>query len=77
SEITKIKRELKREAEEFREDYNLRRNEELKVLQKVVRDAINEVGKKNNFDLILAEGVLYTSDKANITELVLKNLRSK
>jgi len=77
SEVTKIKRELKREAEEFREDYNLRRNEELKVLQKVVRDAINEVGKKNNFDLILAEGVLYTSDKANITELVLKNLRSK
>lgn len=77
SEVTKIKRELKREAEEFREDYNLRRNEELKVLQKVVRDAINEVGKKNNFDLILAEGVLYTSDKANITELVLKSLRSK
>ncbi|MFC1630764.1 hypothetical protein ACFL2N_02410 [Pseudomonadota bacterium] len=38
---------------------------------------MNEVGKKNNFDLILAEGVLYTSDKANITELVLKNLRSK
>ena len=77
AEITKLKRELKREAEEFREDYNLRRNEELKVLQKVVREAINEVGKKNNFDLILAEGVLYTSDEANITELVLKNLRSK
>jgi len=77
AEITKLKRELKREAEEFREDYNLRRNEEIKVLQKVVREAINEVGKKNNFDLILAEGVLYTSDEANITELVLKNLRSK
>ena len=77
AEITKIKRSLKREAEEFREDYNVRRNEELKVLQKVVRDAINEVGKQNKFDLILAEGVLYTSDKANITELVLKKLRSK
>lgn len=77
AEITKLKRGLKREAEEFREDYNVRRNEELKVLQKFVRDAINEVGKENKFDLIVAEGVLYTSDKANITELVLKKLRSK
>ena len=77
AEITKLNRSLKREAEEFREDYNVRRNEELKVLQKVVREAISEVGKENKFDLILAEGVLYTSDKANITELVLKKLRSK
>ena len=77
AEITKLTRSLKREAEEFREDYNVRRNEELKVLQKVVRDAIQEVGKENKFDLIVAEGVLYTSKKANITELVLKKLRSK
>jgi outer membrane protein len=77
AEITKLKRSIKREADEFREDYNLRRNEELKVLQKVVREAINEVGKENKFDLIMAEGVLFASKKANITELVLKKLRSK
>ncbi|GMT39793.1 MAG: hypothetical protein IEMM0001_0528 [bacterium] len=77
AEITKLKRSIKREADEFREDYNLRRNEELKVLQKVVREAISEVGKENKFDLILAEGVLFASKKANITELVLKKLRSK
>ncbi len=77
AELTRMQRRLKREADEFREDYNLRRNEELKILQEVVREAINEVGKENKFDLIFAEGVLYTSDKANITELVLKKLRSK
>ncbi len=77
AEITKLKRSIKREADEFREDYNLRRNEELKILQKVVREAINEVAKEKNFDLILAEGVLFASKKANITELVLKKLRSK
>lgn len=77
TEITRLKRSIKREADEFREDYNLRRNEELKVLQKVVRNAIHKVGKDNNFDLILAEGVLFASKKANITELVLKKLRSK
>ena len=77
AEITRLSRSIKREADEFREDYNLRRNEELKVLQKVVREAINEVGKENKFDLIMAEGVLFASKKANITELVLKKLRSK
>jgi outer membrane protein len=77
AELTRLSRSIKREAEEFREDYNLRRNEELKVLQKVVREAINEVGKENKFDLIMAEGVLFASKKANITELVLKKLRSK
>ncbi len=42
------------------------------------KKAMDELrNEENNFDLILAEGVLYTSDKANITELVLKNLRSK
>ena len=77
AELNKMERRFKRETEEFREDYNLRRNEELKVLQKVVREAINEVGKENNFDLILTESVIYASDRANITELVLKKLRSK
>jgi outer membrane protein len=77
ADLTKMERHFKRETEEFREDYNLRRNEELKVLQKVVREAINEVGKENKFDLILTESVIYASDRANITELVLKKLRSK
>ena len=76
AEITRLKRSLKREADEFREDYNLRQNEELRILQKVVREAINEVGKENNFDIIVGEGVLYVDQKANITELVLKKLRS-
>ncbi|MCK5359860.1 MAG: OmpH family outer membrane protein [Gammaproteobacteria bacterium] len=77
AEIIKLKRSLKREADEFNEDINLRRNEKLKVLQKVVREAVNEVGKENKFDIILAEGVLHVSDKADITDLVLKKLKSK
>jgi len=75
AELNKLKIRLKRESEIFREDYNLRRNEELKVLQKVVRQAIDNVGKQYKFDLILTDGVIYTSDKANITELVLQKLR--
>lgn len=72
-----LKRELKRATQEFREDYNLRRNEELSVLQKVVYKAIVEIAKQEKYDLILHEGTIYASDKIDITDKVLKKLGKK
>jgi outer membrane protein len=77
AEINKQKRSLKREAEELQEDFNVRSNEERQALQKTVLTAVDEVGKENNFDIIIAQGVMYVSDKVNITDLVLKKLSSK
>ena len=76
-EVLTLKRELKRTTQEFREDYNLRRNEELAALQKVVYKAIVEIAKQEKFDLILHEGAAYASDKIDITEKVLKKLGKK
>lgn len=69
-----LKRELKRATAEFREDYNQRRNEELAVLQQVVRKAILDIAKQEKYDLILHEGTVYASDSIDITEKVLKKL---
>lgn len=71
-----LRRDVRREAQEFREDYNLRRNEELAALQKLVYKTIIKIGKKQKFDLILHEGAIYASDKIDITDRVLLNLRS-
>lgn len=71
-----LKRDVRREAQEFREDYNLRRNEELAALQKLVYKTIIKIAKKQKFDLILHEGAIYASDKIDITDRVLLNLRS-
>jgi outer membrane protein len=73
-EILTIKRELKRATQEFREDYNQRRNEELAVLQQVVRKAILEIAKQEKYDLVLHEGTVYASESIDITEKVLKKL---
>jgi outer membrane protein len=73
-EILTLKRELKRATQEFREDYNQRRNEELAVLQQVVRKAILEIAKQEKYDLVLHEGTVYASDSIDITEKVLKKL---
>jgi outer membrane protein len=72
-----LKRDVRRATQEFREDYNLRRNEELAALQKLVFKTITNIAKKQKFDLILHEGAIYASDKIDITDRVLENLRSK
>lgn len=73
-EVLTLKRELKRATQEFREDYNQRRNEELAVLQQVVRKTILEIAKQDKYDLVLHEGTMYASDSIDITEKVLKKL---
>ena len=69
-----LKRELKRATAEFREDYNQRRNDELAVLQQLVRRAILDIAKQEKYDLVLHEGTVYASDSIDITEKVLKKL---
>ncbi len=76
-EIVVLKRDARRETQEFREDYNLRRNEELAALQKVVYKAIVEIAKQESYDLILHEGTIYASPKVDLTDRVLRKLGKK
>lgn len=69
-----LKRELRRATQEFREDYNMRRNEELAALQKIVKQVIVEIAKQENYDLIVHEGTIYASSKIDITDKVLEKL---
>ncbi len=72
-----MKRNLRRATQEFREDYNLRRNEELAVLQKIVKKAIVEIAKQEKYDLIVHEGTIYASSTIDITDKVLEKLSKK
>ena len=75
-EIVSLKRDLRRTTQEFREDYNLRRNEELAALQKIVQKTIAEIARQENYDLIL-ESAVYAGPRADITEKILKKLGKK
>ncbi len=68
-------RKLKNSQTEFREDLNLRQNEEFKKLRQQVREVIQEVGKAENIDLIVSDGVVYFSKKIDISDQVLEKLR--
>ena len=76
-EVSNLRRDLRRSTQEFREDYNLRRNEELAALQKIVQKAIVEIAKQEGYDLVLHEGVIHAGPKADITDKILKKLGKK
>lgn len=68
------RREIGRMQDEFREDYNIRRSEELDKLQKNIYKAIESLAKQDGYDLIVGEGVIFASDKVDITDSVLERL---
>lgn len=75
--IISRQRKLKSSQNEFQEDLSLRQNEELGKLRKVIGEIIVQVAKEGNFDLVLESGVVYASDRANITDQVLERLRKQ
>ena len=67
--------QLKFLEQEFREDQNLRRNEEIRELQKVISNVLKMQGDNDEFDLLLTEGVSYVSDKIDITAKTIEMLK--
>ena len=64
-EIQNKKRDAKRAQQEFTEDFNVRRNEELSKLQSRIVEVIRGIAKDQSFDLLLTDGVIYASAKRN------------
>jgi len=69
-------RELQRQEREFREDLNLRRNEELGQIQEKARKAIQEIAKAEKFDLVVEQAV-FVDPKNDLTDRVMKALGGK
>jgi len=72
--ILNKKRDAKRSQQEFSEDFNARRNEELGKLQRRIVEAIRSIAKDQNFDLLLTDGVIYASEKIDVTAQVQQKL---
>lgn len=76
-EIRDKKRDLKRQQEEIGEDFNIRRSEELGKVQKVIIEVIQDIAKRESYDFILSEGVVWASKQVDITDQVLNKLGKK
>jgi len=74
--LANLNRDLQRAQREFREDLNIRQNEERAAFQERVNRAIGELAEKEKYDLILQEAV-YVGNRIDITDKVLKALADK
>ena len=75
-ELANVNREFQRKQREVREDFNVRRNEEMTAVQERANRAIVAIAESEKFDLILQD-VVFASRSIDITERVLKSLADK
>jgi outer membrane protein len=70
-------RELQRKQNEYVEDLNLRRNEELGKLQRSLLQEVQAFARTSSYDLVLGDGVLYVNESMDITPQVLSALQAR
>ncbi len=75
-ELTSLSRDMRRNQEEFREDLNRRRNEEIAKVQEFIKQVIDKIGREESFDLIFFEGIAFANPKLEITSKVLTRLQT-
>jgi outer membrane protein len=76
SDIRGLRRDIRRVQDEFREELNMRRNQELGKLQRRVLEVIQQLAKAEKFDLVVNDvGVLYFSETIDITEKVIARMK--
>src|SRR6478609_3532441 len=69
-------RELDRKKQELQDDSNAKRQEEMNKLQRQLFGEVREYAKAQNFDIVIAEGVLYATPTVDITAQVLAKLQA-
>lgn len=72
-EFAELSREFQRKQREFREDLNLRQNEENAAVIEKANKAIKQIAETEKYDLILQD-VVWVSPRLDITEKVIKAL---
>lgn len=70
-------RALKNSQDEFREDLALRQNELRSKLATQVREAVVEVAKAESIDVIIGDGVVYSSKRVDISDKVLAKMEEQ
>jgi outer membrane protein len=70
-------REIERKKAELQDDSNAKRQEEMNKLQRLLFGEVRDYAKAQNFDIVIAEGVIYATPTVDITAAVLASLQAR
>ncbi|MDT8320071.1 MAG: OmpH family outer membrane protein [Xanthomonadales bacterium] len=73
-ELRELRRSITRRKEDLRDELSFRRTEEVQSLEEQINVAVEEIARRNGFDLIISSPVVYASPELDITDLILEQL---
>lgn len=69
-------RDFARKQSELQDDFNARKTEEMSRLQRILIEEVRTYAKAQGFDLVIADGVIYSTPTLDITPAILTALQS-
>jgi outer membrane protein len=72
--LREMRRGITRRKEDLRDELSFRRTEEVQRLEAQINVAVQEIARRNGFDLIVSSPVIYASPDLDITDLILEQL---
>ena len=73
-ELREMRRNISRRKEDLRDELSFRRTEEVQQLEEQINIAVQEIARRNGYDLIVSSPVIYASPDLDITSLILEQL---
>ena len=70
-------RRLKTARIEMEEDIALQKNEEMNRLRLLIAEVIESIAKEKNIDMVFEAGVVYVSDRVDISDQILQRLKDR
>jgi len=70
-------RRLKTSRIEMEEDIALQKNEEMNRLRLLIAEVIESIAKEHNIDMVFEAGVVYVSDRVDISDQILQRLKER
>ncbi len=70
-------RRLKTARIEMEEDIALQKNEEMNRLRLLIAEVIESIAKEKNIDMVFEAGVVYVSDRVDISDQILQRLKER
>ena len=72
--LREMRRNVARQKEDLRDELSFRRTEEVQQLEVQINVAVQEIARRNGYDLIVSSPVIYASPALDITDLILEQL---
>lgn len=72
--LRELRRNISRRKEDLRDELSFRRTEEVQELEDQINVAVQEIARRNGYDLIISSPVIYANPDLDITSLILDQL---